>query len=80
MMELNPQHIRIPTLQLRGKLDQSILYQYGLFYEAQCKKHGTPFKTYIYDNSGHDLSANYDESIDMAIKILLFLQEHSDKP
>ena len=47
--------MKVPILQFLGAKDRRAPYRQGLFFDAITKKSGTSIKTYLYENSGHNL-------------------------
>lgn len=66
--------MKIPTLQFLGAKDRRVPYRQGLLFDAITKEHGTPIKTYVYQNSGHSLADSVETNIDIIIKTILFLE------
>lgn len=67
--------MKVPTLQFLGAKDLRVPPKQGLLFEAIAKKHGTPFKTYVYENANHSLADSIETSIDVAIKSIMFFEE-----
>lgn len=64
--------MKIPTLQFLGAKDLRVPPKQGHLFEAIAKKHGTPFKTFVYENAGHSLADSIDTQIDVAMKSIMF--------
>ena len=68
------QPMKIPILQILGGKDRRVPWRQGLFLDAITKSHGTDITTYVYENSGHSLADSVETSMDIIVKMLLFLE------
>ena len=78
MYELSPisQHIKIPCLQFLGAKDRRAPYRQGLLLDAITKMSGGNMKTYIYEDSSHNLDDSVETEVDVAFKAVTFFIEN----
>ena len=67
--------MKISTLQLLGAKDRRYPHRQGILFDIMTKKMGTPIHIYVYEKSNHGLADNVETSMDIVVKILLFLGE-----